>query len=228
MSIATAPLAVQPPRPVFEPLFRPPPVPMPPPEAAVPRAAAEPAVSAEAHRRQIAAAEHAAYERGVADGLLETAGTQTAKAREHLREVGMRMEALLADVAERERERALALDGTLGSLASRLAWGDDRRLLHGLFSRHLSAYVARLRAGELRSLAVSSPALDMLESDYPEFLAALRAAGVIIEAIDGEARAAVERSDGERIEIDFDALANDIRAALGGPGASADEGGPHE
>lgn len=228
MSIAPATFAAQPPRPVFEPLFRLPPAPLPLPETVADPAAAEPAVAAEEHRRQIAVAERAAYERGVTDGLHETAGAQVAKAREHLREISTRMEALLSAIAEREREQERALDGALASLASRLAWGDDRPLLHGLFSRHLSTYVTRLRAGEVRSLAVSGPALSMVEAEYPEFLAALRAAGVIIEAANGKMLAAVERTDGERIEIDFDALTNDIRAALGGPGASADKGDFHE
>lgn len=228
MSLASAAVAVKPPsRPVFEPLFAPPAIPAPP-LAAPAVEAAEAALAAAEHRRLVDAAERAAYERGVADGLRETAATQLAKAREHFREVSARLEDLLAGVAARERQHAQAIDDALRALAARLAHAEDRRALHALFGRYVTRYAARLRASELRRLAVSPPALQYLETAFPEFLAALRGVGVGIEAAPGAAMAILERADGERAEIDFDALTEDIRAALGGPAQPADKGDTHE
>lgn len=224
MSLASA--TVKPPlRPVFEPLFPPlaPSVPVLPATPAV-APAAEATFTAAELRRRLDEAEHAAYERGFADGLHETAAGHLAKARAHFGEAAAQIEALLAAVAERERERAQALDDALRALAGRLAGPEDRHALHVLFGRYVTRHAARLRSGELRRFAVSPPALQYLEAEFPEFLAALRGAGVSVEAARGEATAIFERADGEQVEIDFDALMQDIRVAFGGPAQRADKG----
>lgn len=215
-------------RPIFEPLFAQQASPVPQPaevDASVPEESPIPAAE---HRRLIAAAEGAAYERGVADGLRETSATHLAKAREHFRETSARLEELMAAVERRGLERDGAIDEALQALVSRLAFGDDRRALHALFARYVTAYAARIRVDDVRSFSVSAPALRYLEVNAPEFLASLRTAGIAIEAGDGKAVAILERSGEERTAIDFDALTEDIRAAFGGEVRSAEKGGVHE
>lgn len=215
-------------RPMFEPLFAPCASPVPPP---VDRGAIEPEespVPAAEHRRLIAMAESAAYQRGLGDGLRETSASHLATARAHLCEASTRLQELMAAIERRGHERDRAVDDALQALAARLALGSDRRALHALFARYVTAYAARLRAGDLRSFSVSAPALQYLEANCPEFLAALRAGGVVIEAGDGDTRAIFERAGDERAAIDFDALTEDIRAAFGGEVRSAGKGGVHE
>jgi hypothetical protein len=192
------------------------------------REAVEVPLPVEEHRLRLAEAERAAYERGVADGIRETAESHVARAREHLREAVAHLGKLTTDISERERDRDAAVDRALATLAERLAWGDDRLMLHRLFGRHLSAFVSRLRAAELRRLSISKPALTYLQDEFPEFLSSLRNAGVAIEDGKGSATAVLERADGELTEIDFDALAGEIRAALNDRDETAGEGDLHE
>lgn len=216
------------PRPVFEPLFTPPMSPPPVPSEPGAFAPEESAITAMEHRRLVAAAENAAHERGVADGLRETSASQLVKAREHFREATTRLRELIVEIERRGQEQDRAVDGALQALAERLALGDDRRALHALFARYVTAYAARLRSGDLRSFFVSAPALQYLEANVPEFIESLRTAGIAVEPGEGDAVAVLERAGEERAAIDFDALMADIRAAFGGEVRSAGKGSVHE
>jgi len=215
-------------RPIFRPLFalQEPPVPQP---ADLDTAAtADPPIPSAEHRRLVAAAESVAYERGVADGLRETSATHLAKAREHFRETSDQLKELMAAVERRGLQQDSAIDQALRLLASRLALGDDRRTLYALFARYVTAYSARIRAGDVLSFRISASALQYLETNAAEFLTSLQTAGVTIKTGDGEALAIFESSREERAVIDFDSLTEDIRAAFGGEVQSARKGGVNE